>query len=347
MTHGLWDLKIKVDGDIILDAIPNVGYLHRGVEKIAENRTYYNFIPVTDRLCYVAAMSWSTIYVSAVEGVFGLVPPERAQYIRVICLELQRLASHLMWLGAFVADLGLLTQFLYSMRDRELFLELLEQITGVRMLYCYPRIGGVRNDLPQGFKEKALKVLDYIEKRFPLYEAMMDKNEIFLMRTENIGILSAVDAKNLGVTGPMLRASGVKYDLRKDEPYLVYDRFDFDIPVGKKSDTFDRYRVRMHEMAESVKILRQALKTIPEGKIKLGRTLRTAKGAAYVRQEDPRGEGAMYCVGDGTDKPYRLKIRSPAYVNLSALPKILIGYRVADVPAITGAIDVCLGEIDR
>ncbi|MFQ5762363.1 MAG: NADH-quinone oxidoreductase subunit D [Candidatus Bathyarchaeia archaeon] len=347
MTHGLWDLKVKIDGDIILDAVPMVGYLHRGVEKISENRTYYNFIPVTDRLCYVAAMSWSTIYVSSVEAVMGITPPERAQYIRVICLELQRIASHLMWLAAFAADLGLLTMFLYPMRDRELFLELLEQVAGVRMLYCFPRIGGVKNDLPPGFRDHTLKVCNYFEKRLPEYEQMMDKSEVFLMRTKKLGILPADEAINLGVTGPMLRASGVNFDLRKNDPYLIYDRFDFDIPVGKAGDTYDRYWVRMEEMRQSIRIVRQALDTIPQGKVKLGRLGRTAKGSAFVRMEDPRGEGAMYIVGDGTDKPYRLKIRSPAYVNLSALPRILIGNRVADVPAITGSVDVCLGEIDR
>lgn len=347
MTHGLWDLKVKVDGDIIVDAIPMVGYLHRGVEKISENRTYYNFLPVTDRLCYVAAMSWSTIYISAVEALMGITPPERAQYIRVITLELQRIASHLMWLASYNADLGLITMFLYAMRDRELFLELLEQVSGARLLYCYPRIGGVKNDLPQGFTDQALKVCDYLEKRLPEYERMMDDSEVFLMRTKNLGPLTTEDAINYGATGPVLRASGVKFDLRKDEPYFVYDRFDFDIPCYKNGDTFDRYRVRMDEMYQSLRIVRQALATIPEGPVKIGRTIRTAKGSAFARQEDPRGEGMMYIVGDGSDKPYRLKIRSPAYVNLSLLPKILIGYRVADVPSITGSIDVCLGEIDR
>lgn len=347
MTHGLWDLRIKVDGDMVVEAIPMVGYLHRGVEKISENRTFYNFIPVTDRLCYVAAMSWSTIYVSAVEKLMGIEIPERCKFVRVILLELQRLASHLMWLGAFAADLGLLTGFLYAMRDRELFLELLEQVTGVRLLYCFPRVGGVRNDFPQGFEERTKKVCDYMEKKLDEYEMLMDKSEVFGMRTKGIGILKPDDAKNLGVTGPILRASGVRFDLRKNDPYLVYDRFDFDVPMGSQWDTFDRYKVRMEEMRQSCRIVRQAVATIPQGKIKVGRTIRTAKGSAFVRMEDPRGEGAMYLVGDGSDKPYRCKIRSPAYVNLSALPKMLIGCRVADVPAITGAVDVCLGEIDR
>lgn len=347
-THGLWDLKVKVDGEIVVDAIPLIGYLHRSVEKIGETSFYEQFIPVTDRLCYVASMSWSTIFVTAVEDLMGVEVPERAQYIRVIMLELQRLASHLMWLGAWAADLGLMTMFLMPMRDRDLLLDLFEMVTGARMTYNYPRIGGVRNDFPKSFSEKTRKALDYMEKKLTDYESMMERSEVFLLRTKDVSILKAEDAINLGVTGPILRASSFKTDLRRDDPYLVYDRFDFNIPIGRIGDTYDRYKVRMIEMAESIKIIRQALDTIPEGKIR-SKPLRIGpKGkTGYSHMEDPRGEGCCYVVGDGTDKPYRVKFRSPAFVNVSALPHMLRGYRVADVPSITGSIDVCLGEIDR
>lgn len=348
MTHGLWDLKVKVDGETIVDAIPQIGYLHRGIEKICENRKYSEITPLTDRLCYAASMSWSYTYIMTVEELMGVKVPLRAEYIRVIALEMQRIASHLMWLAAYTPDTGNLTMYLYTMRERELFLDLLQMLTGARLTYNYPRIGGVRNDLPDKFKEETIKVLDWFDKKLIDYENMFDKNEVFLMRNQNVGILSKEDAINLGVTGPCLRASGRSYDIRKDEPYAIYDKLDFKVCIENTCDAYGRYRVRMNEMKESSKIIRQCLKDIPEGEFLNRRVPKIApKKSVYGKTEDPRGEGCFYIVGDGTEKPYRVKIRSPLYVCLSALPKMLIGNKVADVPVISGSIDVCMGEADR
>ncbi|MEW5759614.1 MAG: NADH-quinone oxidoreductase subunit D [Candidatus Thermoplasmatota archaeon] len=349
-THGLWDLLVKVDGETIVDAIPQIGYLHRGIEKIGENRTFVQFIPITDRLCYIANISWSTLYVMSVEELADIKIPDRAKYIRVITLELQRIASHLVWLAAYGADLGLLTMLLYPMRERELILDLFQILTGARLTYNYPRIGGVKNDLPKEFMDRLPIVLDYIEKKVMDYESMMDHSDVFLIRTKRVGILPKDKAIELGVTGPILRASGFKFDLRKNAPYLVYDKFDFNIPVGLQGDSFDRYKVRVEEIKESIKIIRQAIKSMPNGEIiakvpKAGP--KAPKKAVYVRAEDPRGEGAFYLVGNETNKPYRIKIRSPTFVHILALPHFTIGYKIADVPAIMGSVDPCMGEVDR
>lgn len=348
MTHGLWNLRVKVDGETVVDAIPEIGYLHRGIEKIGENRTYLQFIPITDRLCYAASMSWSYTFVMTTEQLMNIQPPERAEYIRVIILELQRIASHLMWLAGYAVNLGQYTMFLYPMRERELFLDLLQMVTGNRLLYDYPRIGGVRNDLPSGFKGETLRVLDYFERKLEDYKNMLDNNEVFLMRNVGVGVLKPKDAINLGVTGPTLRGSGVKMDLRRDDPYSIYDRFDFDVCTEKEGDCYARYKVRMNEMRESMKIIRQALRTIPQGEVLLRKVPKNApKNAVYGHTEDPRGEAGMYLVGNGTNKPYRIKIKSPAFVNTFAAPYFIIGYKFADIPAIMESIDVCIGETDR
>ena len=348
MTHGLWNLRVKVDGETILEAIPELGYLHRGMEKQCENRTYPQLVPILDRLCYAACLSWSTLYCQTVEELMGIKIPERAEYIRVITLEMQRIASHLVWLPAFAADLGQLTMFLYPLRERELFIDLFQMLTGARLTYDYPRIGGVRSDLPQAFPEKLNEVMGIFEKRIVEYEAMIDDNELFLMRTIDVGKVSAEDAINLGMSGPCLRGSGVVSDLRRDDPYSIYDRFDFAVCVEKEGDCYARYRVRMNEMKESMSIIRQALKGIPEGPIMAEKVPRRApKGEAFGRMEDPRGDASMYIIGNGSEKPYRVKIKSPAFINISACPKLLVGNRVADVPAIMGSVDVCIGETDR
>lgn len=348
MTHGLWDLRVKVDGETIVDAEPRIGYLHRGIEKMGEHRTYVQFIPITDRLCYASSLSWSYSYVMTIEELMDVHPPERAEYIRVIMLELQRIASHLTWLAAYAADLGQLTMFLYPLRERELFLDLMQMVTGTRLTYNYPRIGGVRNDLPADFPKQTLKVLTWFEKKLNDYENMMDENEVFRMRNIGVGILRGEDAINLGITGPTLRGSNVKVDLRKDDPYSIYERFDFNVCVEPDGDCYARYKVRMGEMRESMKIIRRGLKELPKGEIMAERVPKAApQKSVYGRTEDPRGEAGMYVVGDGTNKPYRIKIRSPAFVNTSALPHMLKGYKIADVPAICGSIDVCIGETDR
>jgi len=347
MTHGLWNLRIKIDGETIIDAVPEIGYLHRGMEKMAEARTYEQFIPIADRLCYGASMSWEYIYCLAVEKLMGVECPERAEYIRVIVLEMQRISSHLMWLAAYGPDVGNLTMLLYAMREREILLDIMQKLTGTRMTYNYIRFGGVKNDVYDTFERDTLKALDWIDKKIEDYEGMLDENKIFLMRVQGVGRLSATDAINLGVTGPCLRGSGVAIDLRKHHPYSVYNELDWEMMVEKEGDSYARYRVRMNEMRESANIIRQAFKKMPAGPIRNQGPKRPPKGTAFCRSEDPRGESSFYVVSDGKNTPFRLKLRSPNFVNMSASPKMLIGNKVADVPVIMGSIDICMGETDK
>ena len=347
MTHGLWNLRVRVDGETIVDAEPEVGYLHRGVEKICENRTFTQVIPLTDRLCYGSSMSWSHLYCMTVEDLMGLEVPARAQYIRVAVLEMQRIASHLMWLAAYAADLGMMAGFIYGMRDREVFIDLLQSLTGARITYNYPRIGGVAHDIPPGWDKEAMRACDYMEERLREYEDIYEGSKIFMMRNLGVGVLKRDHAMNLGVTGPPMRASGARYDLRKDRPYEAYGDMDFEVCSRTEGDCFARYRVRMDEMWESCKIIRQAVQKMPQGPWRVVAPRTAPAGSGMARVEDPRGEGMMYAVGDGSDKPYRLKIRSPIFVTVSAAPKFLVGYKIADVVAIMGGLDMCIGENDR
>jgi len=347
MTHGLWNLRIKVDGETITDAEPEVGYLHRGIEKLCEGKTYTQIIPLADRLCYGSSMTWSHLYCLTVEDLMGIEVPERAEYIRVVSIEMQRIASHLMWLAAYAADLGAMIGFIYTMRDREVFIDLLQALTGSRITYNYPRIGGVAHDLPPDFARDSLRACDYMEKKLVEYEDLFDGSKVFMMRNVGVGKLRKEDAMNLGVTGPPLRASGVNYDLRKDMPYSVYPEIDFQACTHPDCDCYARYRVRMDEMYESCKIIRQAIQKMPKGKWRIVAPRNAPAGTGLGRVEDPRGEGMMYIVGDGTDKPYRVKIRSPIFVTVSAAKKMLVGYKVADVVAIMGGLDMCIGESDR
>lgn len=349
MTHGLWNLRVKLDGEVIVDADPLIGYLHRGMEKMAEHRTYTQYAPITDRFCYASSMTWSHLYCMTIEDLFEVEVPERAEWIRVLTLELQRIASHLMWLAALGPDLGNLTLFLYAMRERELFIDLLESISGGRLLYAYQRIGGVRNPIPPGFEERCLEYLDFFEDRIPEYEDLCDNSEIFRMRMEDVGIVSAKDAINMGFSGPNLRASGVEVDLRTLAPYSVYARLDFDIPVHQAGDSFARYWVRMQEMKESCRIIRQVLPNIPtEGEFRAKVPRKPKAGATgFARVEDPRGEAAMHVISDGSQNAYRLKVRSPQYVSMSLGKHLMLGHKISDVPAVMGSIDVCMGEVDR
>ncbi|MGQ9583435.1 MAG: NADH-quinone oxidoreductase subunit D [Thermoplasmatota archaeon] len=350
-THGLWDLLVRVDGETIREAVTKIGYLHRGVEKIAENRTIEKFLPLNDRLCYVANSSWTTLFAMTVEELLEVTPPERAQYIRVVLLELQRIASHLVWLGAYCSDIGLLTMILWAWRDRELILDLLQFLTGARIMHNFPRVGGVRNDLPPTFKDRAIRAMDYIDERTRDYEMMCSQSELFVMRTRGIGVLPLEMAKSLGCTGPVLRASGLEQDVRREDPYLVYDRLSFRVPTGERGDAWDRYTVRLEEIRQSASLVKQALEAMPEGEImapgfKMPKVLPAR--AVYRRAEDPRGEGAMYLVGDGkTNRPYRLKIRSPTYVHLLAIPHYIKGSKISDAPVIMGGADPCMAEVDR
>jgi NADH-quinone oxidoreductase subunit D len=347
MTHGLWNLRIKVDGETILDAEPEVGYLHRGIEKLCEDRTYPQIIPIADRLCYGASLSWSHLYCLTIEDLMGVEVPERAEYIRVAALEMQRIASHLMWLAAYAADLGAMIGFIYSMRDREVFIDLLQALTGSRLTYNFPRIGGVAHDVPPNWERDSLRACDYMEKKLIEYEDLYEGSKVFMMRNQGVGVLRKQDAMNLGVTGPSLRGSGVRYDIRKDNPYSIYPEMEFDVATHPDGDCYSRYRVRMDEMYQSCRIIRQAVKKMPKGKWRIVAPRNAPHATGLGRVEDPRGEGVMYVVGDGTDRPYRLKIRSPIFVTVSAAPKILVGYKVADVVAIMGGLDMCIGETDR
>jgi NADH-quinone oxidoreductase subunit D len=348
MTHGLWNLRIKIDGETITDAVPEIGYLHRGMEKFAETRTFEQFIPIADRLCYGASMSWEYIYVLTLEELLEVECALKAEYIRVITLEIQRIVSHLLWLAAYGPDLGNLTMLVYVTRDREIFLDILQKLTGSRMMYNYMRPGGVKNDLYDGFEKDIHKALDWIDKKILDYEGMLDENKLFLMRVQGVGRLKASDAMNLGVTGPNLRGSGVALDLRKHDPYSVYHELDWEIMTEKEGDSYARYRVRMNEMRESANIIRQALKKMPQGPLRNPAPKKAPKGTTgFRRSEDPRGESSFYIVSDGKTIPYRVKIRSPNFVNMSASPKMLIGNKVADVPVIMGSIDICMGETDR
>lgn len=348
-THGILRIKLELDGETVVDSEPVLGYLHRGFEKLVENRTYLQVIPLTDRLDYISAMSNNMVYVKAVEELAGIRIPERAEYIRVIVLELQRIASHLLATGSFGMDLAALSALMYTFRERELILDLFEMLCGARLTYNYMRFGGVRNDLPEGFVEKTRAALDVIAPKIDEYEEFLSENEIFLMRTQDIGVLKADDAVNWGATGPVLRASGVKSDVRIDDLYTVYDKFDFNIITRKAGDCFARYEVRLDEMRESIGIVKQALDDLPLGEMmaKVPKVLKPPTGEVYSRIESPRGELGMYLVSDGSQNPYRLKIRSPAFVNLSILPELIKGAKIPDVVAVLGSLDIVLGEIDR
>ena len=354
-THGVLRLLLRMDGEIVHDVIPYIGYLHRCKEKIGENVTYQQFTPYTDRLDYLASMNMNLGYVLGVEKLLGLEVPERAQYIRVIMAELNRIASHLVSWGTFGLDMGAFTPFMYGFREREKIIDIFERTCGARLTYNYIRIGGVSRDLPEGMVKQILEFLDYFGPRIPEYHDLLSYNKIFIERTANVGILPLDTAIAYGVTGPCLRASGLKWDIRKDETYGIYDRFDFDIPVGKGEmgtvgDAWDRYMVRIIEMQQSARIVRQALDGLPEGPI-TGKVPKMIKGPkdkeVYARTEAPKGELGFYIVSNGTPKPSRLKIRSPSFSNLSVLPVIAKGGMVADMVAIVASLDIVLGEIDR
>lgn len=346
-NHGLWNLRVKLKGETITQAEPIIGYLHRGWEKMVENRNYTQIVPLADRLCYGSSLAWNHLYCLTAEKLFGVEAPDRAKYIRVVALELQRITSHLLWLMAIGTDLGSYTIMTWTIRERELFLDLLCKLSGARMTYNYCRIGGVRNDIPENFGRDVEAALVEFEKRLRDLESLMDENEPYLMRTVGIGKMDGPTAMNLGLTGPIMRASGVEMDLRRQDPYEVYEDMDFEVCTHTDGDVYARYRVRMDEMRESVKIVRQALAEMPAGPIRVKVPRCPPKGNAVCRVEDPRGESLMYMVSDGSEKPYRLKVRSPNFVNLSAAPPMLIGFKISDVPAIMGVLDMCIGETDR
>jgi len=353
-THGVLRLKIITDGEIVSHIEPIIGYLHRCFEKHCENLSYEQIVPFTDRCDYLASMHMGHAYSIAVEKLLDLELPERVEYIRVIVAELQRIASHLIAIGAFGLDVGAITPFTWTLRDRERILDLFEQLSGARLLYNYIWPGGLAHDLPPGFVDKTIEFLDYFEPQITEYNDLLTGNKIFIERTADVGVMPKEVAINYGVSGPSLRASGVDYDLRKTDPYSIYDKFDFNVPVGDGrmgtvGDCWDRYYVRVLEMEESVKILRQALKSIPKGDVHsaMPKKIRPKKGEVYSRYESARGDVGFYIRSDGKNIPTRVKMRSPAYCNLSVLNEISAGWMISDVITVLGSLDIVLGEIDR
>lgn len=353
-THGVLRLELLTDGEEVASIRPHIGYLHRCFEKHCEKLTPPQIVPYTDRMDYLASMNNNLGFAVACERMLGLQVPEKVEYLRVVVAELNRIASHLVALGTYGLDIGAFTPFLYTFRERERILDLFELISGARLLYNFIWVGGVAYDAPQGWREKVLEFCDYFEPKIKEYNDILTYNKIFIERTANVGVIPADLAINYALSGPTLRASGVKYDLRRDDPYSIYDRFDFKVcigqgQVGTVGDSWDRYIVRVDEMVESNKIIRQAAQAMPEGDAleTVPKNVKVPEGEYYMRTETPRGELGYFIVSDGKKNPVRVKVRSPAFVNLSVLPAIAPGTMVADLVAIVGSLDIVLGEIDR
>ncbi len=349
-THGVLRLKLKVDGERIVGCYPIIGYLHRGTEKLFELNPFFQNLPHTDRMDYVAAATSNMAYVGAVEKLIGLTVPPRARYIRTILAELQRISSHLLWLATHAIDIGAMTPFFYTFREREEILDLFEEYCGARLTLNCMRPGGQPYDLPVGWTDRCG---DFIERFPPMiedYEGLLTENRIWKKRTVGVGVLPADVALEYGVTGPMLRGSGVQWDLRKAMPYEAYGEVEFDVPVFYNCDTYDRYLVRMEEMRQAARIVRQCLDQLPEGPImaKKPRVLKAPKESeVYYSIEGPKGEIGFYIVGDGTPKPYRCRVRPPSFMNLQVLPEMVRDQLVADLVAVIGTTDIVLGEVDR
>lgn len=348
-THGVLRVELKLQGEVVKDVLPDIGYIHSGVEKLCENRSYPAVMPYLDRLDYLAAVNHNWAYALAVERLAGVQVPERAEYMRVIYGELNRIMSHLLWYSAFGMDVGALTPIFYAFREREELMGLMEAATGGRLTHNAFRIGGFRHDLPAGFLDGLGRFLDGFGDKVDEYEALLIDNVILKARTRGVGVLPAAVAADYGVSGPSLRASGLPWDLRRGLSYSVYPRFDFKVCVSDGCDTWARLKVRMDEMRESAKILRQAAAGLPAGEIsaKLPRLLKVPAGETYARVESPRGEFGVWLASDGTEKPYRIKFRSPSFSNLSVLREISIGCNIADIIALMGSLDLVIPEIDR
>jgi NADH-quinone oxidoreductase subunit D len=348
-THGVLRVILKLDGEKVLGTECVIGYLHRGVEKIAENRTYTMFNPYVDRMDYVAAVSNGLGYCEAVEKLLNVEAPPRARYIRVVLTELNRLASHMLWLGTHALDIGAMTPLFYTFRDREEILKIFEKYCGARLTTHAFRIGGCVYETYDGFEDDVKKFLKFVPPKIDEYEELLTSNRIWLERTKNVGTISAKDCIALGVTGPVLRASGVKWDIRKALPYSGYENFEFEIPTGQNGDTYDRYVVRLAEMHQSLRIIDQAVNSIPEGPImaKIPKVIKPPVGEIYHSIEAPKGELGYFIVSDGSTQPYRVRVRPPSFVNLQALDLMVRGQLVADVIAVIGTLDIVLGEVDR
>jgi len=350
-THGIFRMRVVLDGEVVVDLEPIFGYLHRGIEKLAETRTYTQVIPLTDRLLYLSAMACNHAYVLSVEKLAGIRVPERAEYIRVIMDELMRISSHLMAVGFFLNDMGcsVYTPLLYMYREREKILDLFEMVCGQRLTYNYMRIGGVSQDVPEEFIPALKRFVTEMPGFINEYEQLLTENEIVLFRSKGVGILPKELAINSSASGPVLRASGVKWDIRRADPYSVYDHFEFEVPTGEAGDNYDRYRVRILEMRQSVRILEQAIKQLPAGEVcsKVPHLLHPPVGEAYGHIETPQGEMGFYIVSDNSIAPYRLHIRPATLINLTALKDMVVGWKLADAIITFGSIDVCMAEVDR
>jgi NADH-quinone oxidoreductase subunit D len=349
-THGVLRVVLRLDGERVVGSDIVIGYLHRGIEKLCEHRDWAQIVLITDRMDYVAAASNNLGYCETVEKLMSLEVPRRARYIRTILVELQRIASHCLWLGTHAMDLGAMTVFLYAFRERELVLDLFEEYCGARLTYNAMRIGGLPLDIPTGWDRKLREFCNVFETKVPEYEELLTQNRIWLERTRGIGVISGTDAIAIGLTGPALRGSGVARDIRKAEPYAAYDELEFDVPVGSAGDTYDRYLVRVEEFRQSIRIIRQALDGLPEGPIigKVPRLIKPPAGETYHAIESPKGELGYFIVSDGkSNVPYRFRVRPPSFCNLQALPRLIQGHLVSDVVALIGSIDIVVGEVDR
>jgi NADH dehydrogenase I D subunit len=373
-THGVLRLVVDLQGETIVGFDPRPGYLHRGIEKWMESKTYHQIIPITDRLEYISCMNNNLGWVAAVEKLANITVPERAHFIRTLMAELTRISAHLVWLGTHAIDIGAMTVSMYTLRERELILDLTEMVTGARQTVSYMRIGGVRNDVSRDFIDKCREFTELFPKRLEDYDTLIRRNRIWLKRTVGIGVVTPEDAVSCGMTGGTLRGSGVNYDLRKVEPYAAYDKVEFDVPLGKNGDVYDRYIVRISEMRQSARIIKQCLDMMQPGptttddpryavpeKISVMQSMQSLahqfvlmskwvpmpRGEVYAATETPKGELGFFIVSDGSGRPYRVKIRAPSYVHVSALAKMATGHMVADVVACIGSIDIVLGECDR
>ena len=349
-THGVLRIVLRLDGERVVDADIVVGYLHRGIEKLCENRDWSQIILLTDRMDYVAAASSNLGYCETVEKLMSVEVPRRARYIRTILGELQRIASHCLWLGTHAMDIGAMTVFLYAFRERELILDLFEEYCGARLTYNATRIGGLPRDIPTGWDKKVREFCDIMDSKLGEYETLLTHNRIWLDRTKGIGVIDGPEAIAMGLCGPTLRGSGVPRDVRKDAPYAAYDEFDFDVPIGSEGDTYDRYLVRLEEFRQSLRIIRQAVDGLPEGPIvgKVPRLIKPPAGETYHAVESPKGEIGFFIASDGrSTNPYRFRVRPPSFCNLQGLRRLIRGHLVADVVALIGSIDIVLGEVDR
>jgi NADH-quinone oxidoreductase subunit D len=373
-THGVLRVMLELDGETVVNAKPVIGYLHTGIEKNMEAKTYTQALTMTDRMDYLAPMSNNLVYVGAIEKLMEIEIPPRAEYVRIIMTELTRIASHLVWLGTHATDIGAMSMLLYCFREREKIIQMYEFVSGVRMMSSYFRVGGIANDIPAGFDSRVKEILNTFPGKFKEYEGLLTENRIWRNRTIGVGVVSAEEAISSGLSGPNIRGSGIEWDLRKSNPYSYYDKFEFDIPTGQNGDVFDRYLVRLEEMRQSLRIISQAIDGIPEGPYittdgKIAPPPKTdvlkgmeelihhfkifvhgfspPEGDVYFSIESPKGEIGCYIVSDGTKKPYRVHFRPPSFVNISSLNKLVKGRMVADVIACIGSLDIVLGEIDR